>query len=104
VTTPDPVAMTRVRLAALRQAASGGGQVTAYDLARALQPLLAEALAIGAEAGRWQATHAAALRDQAAAEAAIRARFGPGSTEPGERFPRPTSLAAPRGDRAGDRL
>jgi len=47
----DLIHVTRVRLAALSQAARVGGQVTAYDLARAVQPALDLALQVGIEAG-----------------------------------------------------
>ena len=94
----DLMHVTRVRLAALSEAARVGGQVTAYDLARAVQPVLDLALQVGIEAGRWQAAHAAAIADRATAEAAARATYGPGATEPGEEIVAP---GRPSGRRAG---
>jgi len=96
--------VTRVRLAALGQAARVGGQVTAYDLARAIQPMLDLALGIGIEAGRWQASRAAAIAARAAADAEARATYGPGADAPGDDAPGACSPAVKRRDRAAPRL
>lgn len=101
--------VARVRLGALLAQARAGGQVTAYQMARALEPMLEVALAIAREEGRWQAARSIDVAAAAAAEAEARARFGPGAWEPGEpgcadpRVPsalpprRPSSARAPRG-------
>ena len=100
----DLINCTRVRLAALGQVARGGGQVTAYDLARAIQPMLDLALGIGIEAGRWQASRAAAIAARAAADADARARYGPGADAPGDDAPGASSRAGKARDRVARKL
>jgi hypothetical protein len=101
---PDPISQTRVRLGALTQMARAGGTPSAYDLARAIMPVMELCLEIGIESGRGQAARVDARRRQAAEEARLRAEWGPGSVEPDELLTARPSPARPGRGRGAPRL
>jgi hypothetical protein len=81
------VHVARVRLSALVQQARAGGEVTAYQVARALEPMLELVLEVARDSGRWQEARAAAIAADAQAEAEARLAYGPGAWEPGAEIP-----------------
>lgn len=83
--------VVRVRLAALAAEASAGGEVSTYQIARALEPILGLVLAVGREEGRWHAARSLDLAVSVAEEREARALYGPGAVEPGEQAPRAAS-------------
>lgn len=92
--------LTRVRLGALLAQARAGGQVTAYQACRAIEPMVDVLLQIAREEGRWQAARSAAIAAEASAEAEASLGHGPGAWQPAEQLPRssdrPSALPARR--------
>jgi hypothetical protein len=80
----DPSSLCRVRLAALRQVAAAGGTVDAFQLARAIVPIVELLVDVGREEGRWQALRSVAIGRQLRADTHARVAYGPGADAPGD--------------------
>ena len=100
----DPASLCRVRLAALRQVASAGGTVDAFQLAKAIVPIVELLLEVGREEGRWQALRSVAIGRQVRADADARLALGPGADSPGDEPAAIATPARPRSARAAGRL